>query len=164
MRKRFLDLYDEYHPKLYAYVLVRVRQKQEAEDIVQQTFTKALDKIDDFKPRRGATFGSWLFQIAKNELVDRVRKDSKLTFCETEVLDEKTADGSILNDLIDQESWREVICQIEKLNELEREVITLKYLADMSYNDIAKITEKKPNTLAVILKRALEKIREEINV
>lgn len=166
MQKQFLELYDEYYPKLYAYVLMRVRRREVAEDIVQHSFLKALDNLASFKPRRGATFGSWLFQIAKNELIDRSRHDQKLTFCETEVLDANAANISTLERLLANEleteqkdRWQKVLCAIDRLNDDERELITLKYLADLPYQEIAKTMNKKPNTLAVMLKRALEKVR-----
>ena len=166
MSRPFLELYDEYYPKLYAYVLLRVRHRQQAEDIVQQTFLKALDKLDSFKPRHGATFGSWLFQIAKNELVDRVRHDQKITFCDTEVLDQNSSQVSTIEQLLQaellteqKEQWQKVLCSLDKLDDDERELVTLKYLSDLPYQEIAKTMNKKPNTLAVMLKRTLEKVR-----
>lgn len=166
MRKQFLEVYDEYYPKLYAYVLTRVRRREVAEDIVQHTFLKALDKLSTFKPRRGATLGSWLFQIAKNELVDRVRSDQKLVFCETEVLDDNASSVSTIENLLQaelaaehKEQWQKVLCALDHLEDEERELVTLKYLADLPYKEIAKTMNKKPNTLAVMLKRALEKVR-----
>lgn len=53
--------------------------------------------------------------------------------------------------------WNAILQAMDTLNDDEREVITLKYLADMSYNDIAALMNKKPNTLAMLLKHALEK-------
>ncbi|MEK7183467.1 MAG: sigma-70 family RNA polymerase sigma factor [Patescibacteria group bacterium] len=171
MQKQFLELYDEYYPKLYAYVLMRVRHREVAEDIVQHSFLKALDNLASFKPRRGATFGSWLFQIAKNELVDRIRQDAKLTFCQTEVLDLNPTAISTIDQLLNaelaveqKERWQKVLCAIEHLDEEDRELITLKYLADLPYQEIAKTMNKKPNTLAVMLKRALEKVRVDLGI
>ena len=171
MGKTFLELYDEYYPKLYAYILVRVRRREVAEDIVQHSFLKALDKFDSFKPRRGATIGSWLFQIARNEMIDRVRQDQKLTFCDTMILDQNASQLSTIEALLQAEvadeqkaQWQTVLCSLEKLDEEEREVITLKYLADLPYNEIAKTMHKKPNTLAVMLKRALEKVRVDLGL
>jgi RNA polymerase sigma-70 factor (ECF subfamily) len=171
MQTQFLELYDEYYPKLYAYVLMRVRRREVAEDIVQHSFLKALDNLASFKPRRGATFGSWLFQIAKNELVDRARGDSKLTFCDTDVLDTNATPVSTIETLLQaelateqKERWQKVLCALDHLDDEERELITLKYLANLPYQEIAKTMNKKPNTLAVMLKRALEKIRVDLGL
>lgn len=171
MQKQFLELYDEYYPKLYAYILLRVRRREIAEDIVQQSFLKALDNLASFKPRRRATFGSWLFRIAKNELIDHLRQSHKITFCETSLIDAAQAPTMILEELLtaeleteQKERWQKVLCAIDNLNDEERELITLKYLADLPYKEIAQTMQKKPNTLAVMLKRALEKVRSDIGL
>lgn len=171
MQTSFLELYDEYYPKVYAFVLVRVRHKQLAEDIVQQSFLKALDKFPTFKPKRGATFGSWVFQIAKNELIDRHRQDQKLTFCDTEILDQNPSSVSTIEQLLQteleteqRERWQKVLCSMDRLDDEERELIALKYLAELPYQEIAKTMNKKPNTLAVMLKRSLEKIRVDLGL
>lgn len=171
MQRDFFLLYDEYYPKLYAYVLACLRQKEAAEDVVQQTFEKALANLSTFTPRGGATFGSWLFAIAKNELVNVVRQNGRATLVGDDALERSASTESlietILRDEIEQEErhvWRSILSAIDTLSNEEREVITLKYLAVMSYDDIAALMKKKPNTLAVLLKRALEKIRITIDV
>ncbi|MFA5945285.1 MAG: RNA polymerase sigma factor [Patescibacteria group bacterium] len=171
MEHQFLELYDDYYPKLYAYILMRVRHKEQAEDIVQQTFLKALENVASFKPRQGATFGSWVFQIAKNELIDRSRQKTRLVFCDTEILDAVPGTSSTIEELLQKEcdaeqkeKWLKVLSSLDRLDDDEREVITLKYLSDLPYKEIAKTMNKKPNTLAVILKRALEKVRKDLHV
>ena len=170
--KDFLKLYDHYYPKLYAYVLSRVRHREYAEDVVSSAFMKALANIGKFRWKRSATFGSWLFRIAKNEMVDQLRKDSKVTVTETVMLERVTElipDASEI--LIEQEIDSEQRCRLNKvlesmdsLNELEQEIISLKYFSNLSYKEISTITGKKPNTLAVALRRALNKIRKDLDV
>ena len=170
--EHFLTLYDHYYPKLYAYVLSRVRQKERAEDVVANTFVKAMDNMDQFTWRRSATFGSWLFRIAKNDMIDHIKKDARMMMVETEKLDQTmSSTPDAMESLIEQETedeqhqqFERVLLSLQSLTELEQEVISLKYLADMSYKDISLITNKKPNTLAVTLKRALVKIRKDLDL
>jgi RNA polymerase sigma-70 factor, ECF subfamily len=171
MHRDFFLLYDEYYPKLYAYVLSRLRQKEAAEDIVQQTFEKAFANLSTFSPRKGATFGSWLFAIAKNEMVNALRKASGTSLVGDQALEHMASTESLLETLLreevereEQQVWASILSAIDTLSDDEREVITLKYLAAMSYDDIAALMKKKPNTLAVILKRALEKIRVTLDI
>lgn len=171
MQRDFFRLYDEYYPKLYAYVLARLRHKEAAEDVVQQTFEKALTNLATFSPRKGATFGSWLFAIAKNELVNSVRKGSSTALIGDATLERLATTESLLDTILrneveqeEREVWSCILLAMDTLSDDEREVITLKYLAGMSYDDISALMKKKPNTLAVLLKRALEKIRVTINV
>ena len=70
----FDSLYEHYLPKIYAYVLNRVANKEAAEDITSKTFIKAMTKIQNFE-YRGYTFGAWLYKIAHNNLVDYYRKN-----------------------------------------------------------------------------------------
>ncbi|NQV11994.1 sigma-70 family RNA polymerase sigma factor [Candidatus Uhrbacteria bacterium] len=160
-----LEIYDEYYPKLYAYVLVRTKQKERAEDIVQQTFVKALQHLHTFKPKRGATIGSWLFTIAKHTMIDEGKKLSRVNLVEDSAM-EKLAplvDGA-LDILIGQEDKEESNVEIkrmwsviETLSKEEQEIIQLKYIAGLSYKDISALTGVKPNTLAQLLRRALKK-------
>lgn len=171
MQKDFFLLYDEYYPKLYAYVFSRLRHKEAAEDVVQQTFEKALTHISTFSPRKGATFGSWLFAIAKNELVNVVRKEQHTAPVSHDTIEHMATTASLLETILqnevaqeEREVWASILTAIDTLNDEEREVITLKYLSGMSYDDISALMNKKPNTLAVMLKRALEKIRVMIDI
>ncbi len=168
----FIQLYDHYYPKLYAYILSRTRHKEQAEDIVATAFTKSLDNIQKFHWKSSATFGSWLFRIARNEMLDKAKKESRVNATETdqlEVLAGNTPDASasLLEQEIESEKlekFQEVLRAMSNLTEIEQEVISLKYFSQMSYKEIAVIMNKKPNTLAVLLKRSLEKIRKNLNV
>jgi RNA polymerase sigma-70 factor, ECF subfamily len=170
--KYFFELYDFYYPKLYAYVLSRTRHKERAEDVVSTAFTKALDNIQKYNWKKSATFGSWLFRIARNEMLDRVKKEQRVNLTETSEMERIggiTPDASA--DLIEQEieqdekdRIRKILNAMKSLSETEQEVISLKYFSEMSYKEIALIMQKRPNTLAVLLRRALGKLRMDLKV
>ena len=69
----FMKLYEIYYPKLFAFFLVRTRNKELSEDIAQETFAKAIPALKNFQ-YKGRSFGSWLFKIAQNELISSWRK------------------------------------------------------------------------------------------
>ncbi|HJN84754.1 MAG TPA: RNA polymerase sigma factor [Patescibacteria group bacterium] len=161
----FLQIYDEYYPKLYAYILTRVRHKQRAEDIVQQTFVKAMQNFQTYKAKRGATIGSWLFTIAKHTFLDEQKKIVRVNLVENSALEQIAPSvDSALDELLEIEDNEETKVEIERmwktidaLSKEEQEVIRLKYIAGLSYKDIAALTGVKPNTLAQLLRRALKK-------
>src|SRR3989338_7003410 len=66
-------LYDHYLPPIYRFVLFRVSHREEAEDITHQTFLKAWEGIHRYSPQ-GHAFGSWLYRIARNAVIDAHRK------------------------------------------------------------------------------------------
>ena len=170
--ERFLELYDHYHPKLYAYILSRVRHRERAEDVVADAFLKALNNLDKFTWRKGANFGSWLFRIARNEMVNQIRREAKSSTAGAEVIEanaepvENIETQLIANELEGEEQARirKMLEIMKGLSDVEQEVISLKYFANMSYKEISVIIKKKPNTLAVTLRRALGKIRKELDV
>lgn len=168
----FFALYDHYYPKLFAYLVIRSQNRQVAEDVVQQAFLKALEKLPQFKHRPRATFGSWLFTIARNVLTDHQRASKRTVFQETDIFESHpTPIVSQIESLIlseDEDLSRQRIEQImsslNTLQPIEKEVVLLKYISGLSYKEIARVVAKKPNTLAVMLRRSLQKIRKELDV
>jgi RNA polymerase sigma-70 factor, ECF subfamily len=73
---RFAELYEQHVDRVYAYVLRRVGNRQEAEDITSQVFHQALEKIGSFE-WRGAPFAAWLLRIAANATTDRWRERAR---------------------------------------------------------------------------------------
>jgi len=72
----FTELYEAYFDKLYRYVLVRIGNEAETEDMTQQVFVKTYKSISSFRCRE-VPFSAWLFRIAHNLVVDFYRKESK---------------------------------------------------------------------------------------
>ena len=69
----FGELYDRYLTPLYHYAFARCRSHPEAEDLTAQTFRRALERLDTYQ-WRSLPFGAWLFRIAHNLIVDRLRR------------------------------------------------------------------------------------------
>ncbi|MBI2411375.1 MAG: RNA polymerase sigma factor [Candidatus Kerfeldbacteria bacterium] len=74
MESSIASLFDEYFTSVYKYVFFRVRNQQDAEDIVADVFEKILKKQHTFQQQHGATIRSWIFAIARNTLIDYYRK------------------------------------------------------------------------------------------
>src|SRR5215470_17077118 len=73
---RFADLYEEHFERVYAYVLRRVCDRAEAQDITADVFQQALANIGRFQ-WRGAPFASWLYRIAANAIADHYQRQSR---------------------------------------------------------------------------------------
>ena len=72
----FGQLYEEHFDRIYRYIVLRVRNEADAEDLTQQVFLKALEHIGSYH-YRGMPFASWLFRIAHNQVVDHWKKKSR---------------------------------------------------------------------------------------
>jgi len=71
--RRFAELYENYFEPLYAYVVIRVHDRADAQDIVAEVFHDALKNLARFE-WRGVPFSAWLYRIAANAIADRAKR------------------------------------------------------------------------------------------
>lgn len=166
-KSAFMELYKIYYPKLFVFLLARTRNKEIAEDIAQETFAKAIAAIKNFE-YKGHSFGSWLFKIAQNEMISDWRKRKRLISSSPEEIEQAAGSAvSAEREFILQEASAEenhrlqrVLEALEQLSLEEKNIITLKYISNLSYKEISHLMKKRQNTLAVALYRALKKLKE----
>lgn len=146
-REALSRLWDELTPKLYGYLVNTTRDRVLAEDLLQNTWLKAIEALPRFQ-KRGAGFPAWLFAIARNECRQSWRKSNREVPFEIERHDKAVPDiNSEDKILVDQ--------MLSKLSEDDRELIRLRYIADLPINDIARILNLNFVTVRVRLHRAL---------
>lgn len=154
----FRELYDEYFPRVYAYVAYRVGSRQDAEDIVSESFLKMVEKLDTFKYRGEGSFAAWLFRIAQNLVTDRYRhrrrKAEPLTL---EALPD-LQDAGVLPELAaeQQEERNRLRCLIATLSPRRQEIITLKFFSGLRNREIAAVLGLDERAVASHLCRGLE--------
>jgi RNA polymerase sigma-70 factor (ECF subfamily) len=157
----FADLYDQYFPKVFAYVYGKVQHKEAALDIVSDVFEKAFVKKQSL--RSADAFGSWLFTIARNEVASHWRKEKPAA--------KALQDAAWNNELIHQPaSPEDTLLHQERLNHLssllrqlpprEQEIISLKFDAELTNREIANILDTSEVNVRVTVFRALRKLRE----
>ncbi|OGE77844.1 MAG: hypothetical protein A2751_02245 [Candidatus Doudnabacteria bacterium RIFCSPHIGHO2_01_FULL_46_14] len=146
-RDALSKLWDETTPKLFGYLVNVTRDKSLAEDLLQSTWLKAIEAMPKFKSR-GAGFPAWLFAIARNECRQAWRKSNREAAFDLEQHDKAAPDNNSENQiLVDQ--------LLSNLSEDDRELIRLRYIADLPINDIARILNLNFVTVRVRLHRAL---------
>lgn len=165
-RNAFMEIYEIYYPKLFAFLVVRTRSKELAEDIAQETFVKAIPALKNFE-YKDKSFGAWLFRIAQNEMISGWRKSRREVVVSPEEIAEVAEKGAsveqefILNETSQEENQllRKLNTALEQLPPEEKNVIIMKYISGLSYQEISCFVKKRPTTLAVELHRALQKLR-----
>jgi RNA polymerase sigma factor (sigma-70 family) len=148
----FDKLYEFYLPRIYGFIFNRTGNHEISEDVTSQTFIKAMLNIKKFR-YKGFTFGSWLYRIAHNNLMDYYRKNPSLTQLETnmEESDEKTE-----NEAEFVERKRLIRGILRQLPGDYQEILSLKYFEELSNEEMADILGYKKGTLAVKLHRSLK--------
>jgi RNA polymerase sigma-70 factor, ECF subfamily len=135
----FGKLYDEYVDQIFRYVYYKVGNFAESQDLTGQTFLKAFENIDSYE-QRDVAFSSWLYRIAHNLLVDYFRRESKRENVpiEDQPPTPSTRGNPVETVLADLDSER-LYRALNKLTHNQREVLVLKFIDNMSNNQVAEI-------------------------
>jgi RNA polymerase sigma factor (sigma-70 family) len=155
----FALLYDLYIDDVFRFVLYKVQNKHIAEDIVSETFEKAIKKIGSFQ-WQGYRFSTWLYTIARNIIIDNARKhkielslEEVFSFTKDEEL-ETLEDGVLRKTRI-----LKLVREIEELSEEQREIIYLRYIKELSVKETMDITGKSVDSVKSMTKRALQNLK-----
>lgn len=160
--EQFEVLYALYLPKVYGFVMNKVRSASLAEDLTSEIFVKVLEGLPRYR-FQGRPFGAWVFQIVRNHLLDHYAKQGRSRH---DTLEDPTwlKDENELNDpaaLARQKNTRDTLeKQIDTLPLQEAEVVRLKYFAELSNQEIAATLNLQPNHVGVLLFRALKKLKQ----
>ena len=151
----FGKLYDIYLDTVYRYVYYKVRGSAEAEDLTAQVFLKAWEAMPRYRFRE-VPFVHWLMRLARNAVIDRYR-----TARTHEGLDERQRSPELdpQAEYLREEGAKDLVEAVRRLPEEYRTVITLRFMQDMSYQELAELMGKSPGALRVIQHRALLALR-----
>jgi RNA polymerase sigma-70 factor (ECF subfamily) len=158
----FGALYDRYVDRIYGYALRETRDVASAQDVTAATFEKALRHIRRF--RRGEMgLAPWLYRIARNEIIQQYRRDKRLSPLEDGVSGDVGARNRearpIESAVLSGERDRDLRDALSRLSEADREVLTLRFLEQLSTEDVAHILECSRDNVYVRLHRALGRLR-----
>jgi RNA polymerase sigma-70 factor, ECF subfamily len=148
---RFVELYDRYVDRVYAFVSCRTRDRAAAEDITSEVFHQALAHLSRFE-WRGVPFVAWLFRIASNALADRWRQDAR---------DSRHPSADVPDTHELEELERRVILSqlIDRLPDAQRQVIQMRFVEEKSIREIAAALGRSEGAVKQLQLRALENLR-----
>jgi len=153
----FGALYDRYVQRVYRYCLYRTNNASEAEDLTAQIFLAALEGLPRY--RQDGHFAAWLFSIARRKVMDYHRRTLH------EPLDESLLPSIDLElELTMEKSQRKtrLLKLIQALAEDERELIHLRYVAELSFAEIAKSLKKNEDAVKKMLYRLIARMKVEL--
>jgi len=152
------QLYEENFDKIYRYIVLKIGDRTEAEDMTQQVFLKAFKAISGYKSR-GSPFSSWLFRIARNQVVDYWRKKSKRA---TVPLDEARVGSSNSNPSSEAERKMDIenlVAAAKRLTSMQREVVSLRFAGDLSVAQVAGLMGKSEGAIKALQHSAVVSLR-----
>jgi RNA polymerase sigma-70 factor (ECF subfamily) len=157
--RAFAPIYDRYFPRVHAYVSYRVYDSQDAEDIIAEVFTRAIQNLKRFRWRGAHSLAAWLFRIAHNLVIDysRERRRAGLSQEQGDSLGALADQAPCPEDVLAQrEAFQQMCALITALSPRRQEVITLKFYGGLRNRDIARLLGLSERTVASHLCRALQ--------
>jgi RNA polymerase sigma-70 factor, ECF subfamily len=169
--RAFEVLLARHRKPVYNFILRFVSNREQAEDLLQETFLRVIKGADSYQ--REAKFTTWLYTIARNQCVDlsrrmKLRRMSSLDAPshagdeEGATLMDAVADGGAATDraAAGSELQTRLKSAIEQLSEEQREVFLMREFLQMQFKEIAEITGVPENTVKSRMRYALEKLRD----
>lgn len=157
-KEAFGRLYDEYFPRIYRFIFLKVSRKEDAEDLSHQVFMSAWKNISGYT-MKGLPFGSWLYKISQNAVIDFYR--TKKTHFDIEEINEEKLGVSgdaerEVNVSIEMEKVRRAL---KLLKEDEQTILIMKFVDELGNKEIADVTGKTEGAIRVIQHRALKQLK-----
>ncbi len=152
----FGELYELYFDKIFRFTVYRVSSLENTEDIVEDIFEKALKNLSHFHWRKNANFGSWLFQIARNTIIDYYKKNSIRKTINVADLPEIASNEILPSDTVKRkEIFQDLQKLIDNLPQRQAEIVILRFFGERRNKEIAEILKISEKTVASNLCRAL---------
>jgi RNA polymerase sigma-70 factor (ECF subfamily) len=161
-RADFNELVRQHNRNLYGYAFRILRNQEEAEDAVQETFIKLWNlgkKLDDY-----ISIGALATTMIKNYCIDQIRKKKHLVSEVNSDQEFKYADTASPDKVLENRESEDILIQIiDKLPDIYKTAIKMREIDGLSYEEITEQTQQNINTLRVTISRARKMIREEFN-
>ncbi|MED4016438.1 MULTISPECIES: RNA polymerase sigma factor [Sutcliffiella] len=152
--------YRQYHQTIYKYIVVLVKDPQQAEDLTHETFVKAYKNFDRF--RRDSSPKTWLFRIAHNVTVDYIRKMKPIQLFK-EVFRNKGEQGLSAEEIfIIKENSEELFVALSELKDSYKQVILLRKVKGFSIEETALILNCSESKVKATMFRALKALKEKL--
>lgn len=152
----YKQLIEECGNRLLRTCCLILKDREEAEDVVQETFIKVFKKIDTFKEKSGLY--TWIYAIALNLSRDRMRMKQDMLELKDEWIGNDDVESQVeIN--IDRELLRK---EIFEMNSLYREVLVLFYFEDLSIKEISNLLNEKEGTIKSKLSRGRNLLKESL--
>lgn len=153
------ELFQKKMNLIHKYLIKLGCNQENAEDIVQDTFYKALKYMDGIQSDK---LSSWLFKVAINKYYDLCRKNNRRIYLsiDEDIFKESLTDGKLVEEFIlDLEKKEEILKVLNSISNIYKNLLFFKYDMDLSYKEISEILGINENTVKTYLFRAREQFK-----
>lgn len=157
----FGALYEKYRNPIYSYLLARVQSVDDAADLTQHVFLRALDALQQYQPRKGS-FLTWLLRIAHNAALNFLQRHHQTVDLDgvpegSQPLSETNVEAELLH--------REDLLHLRKLtaqlNTQNQEILILRFVSELTVAEIARVIGKSEGATKKQLSRLLQSLKEQ---
>ena len=163
--RAFDELLRRNQSQLFTYILFVVRDRHVADDVFQETFVRAISKLQNNAYRVNGKFGAWLTRIAHNVMIDlfRSQKHKNIISIEDDTLTQLSARALLANNIeaecINAQVLTDVKRMVDLLPPVQREVVFMRFYQQMPFKEIAERTNVSINTSLGRLHYAIRNLR-----
>lgn len=150
----FAALYREYVQPIYRYIYHRVNDRQLAEDLTGDVFTRAFRSVQSYS-EQGKPFAAWLYRIAQARVIDHYRRANRRPVMSS--IDDLplAAEGDMDRNLIRKQAARTLQTAIAELTDDQQQVVILRFIEGYRIEAVAEIMNKNANAIKALQHRAL---------
>lgn len=153
------NIYQDYGNFIFRYLLTLTNNHQSAEELTQETFYQAIKSIDNFHNNGKAKFSTWLCSIAKNVWLQEMNRDKNKRQLMESLSDQTPLFYNLEDEYFGNETKINFYKKAQQLSEINREILYLRLLGDLSFKEIGSILGGTENWARVTFYRAKQQIR-----
>jgi RNA polymerase sigma-70 factor (ECF subfamily) len=160
-RAVFAELYKRYFDRVYSYLRVALNDSHEAEDATQQVFIQVMEALGRYELRATPVRG-WLFRIVRNHAISHARRSGRMRVEEPSALDQRREARShddVNPQVLEWMTDTDMVVLVERLPLAQRQVLLLRYMLDLSFQEIGEILDRSPDAVRQLHQRALDSLR-----
>lgn len=149
------QLYETYGRELLLYLYTLCGNRELAQDLMQETFVKALLSLSE----EHTNMRAWLYMVARNLYYSDRRRATREVLWEEPLLEGSAQDQDLLDELIQKEEYQMLYCALSRLSPEKREILQMQYFGGIPLKQIAVILNKKAETVRVLSHRARQEVK-----
>jgi RNA polymerase sigma-70 factor (ECF subfamily) len=155
-------LYDHYQPMIYRFVYLKTSRREDAEDLTHQVFLQAWQSIRTYKDF-GHPFSSWLYRIARNEVIDHYRTKKPSVAIEDVDPEYFSAIDDAFEAVERNLDIHRVVTVLKTLKPEYQDVIIMRFIEELSPKEVAAALKKSEGAVKLIQHRALKQLQQRVS-